>query len=175
MKKPGRKANSAVRTKQNGIDFTFKPLSITRILVPVDFSELTGIALQKGAAMAKELSASILLLHVVESIIYPVDSSFIVPPNLEQTNLHMVKSAREHLARLSLKLQEMGLATEGRVVVGRAYERIVSVAKQSRCQLIVIPTHGWTGLKHFALGSTAEKVVRYAPCSVLVARQFSRG
>jgi nucleotide-binding universal stress UspA family protein len=58
--------------------------------------------------------------------------------------------------------------------LGTPYEEIVKVAKEREVDLIVIATYGYTGLKHFLLGSTAERVVRIAPCPVLVVRQEER-
>jgi nucleotide-binding universal stress UspA family protein len=66
------------------------------------------------------------------------------------------------------------IGVTARVVVGTPYDRIVEMAKSENADLIVIATHGYTGLKHFYMGSTAERVVRHAPCPVLVVREKER-
>ena len=62
----------------------------------------------------------------------------------------------------------------GEEVIGKPYQEIVKVAKERAVELVILGTHGYTGLKHFQLGSTAERVVRYAPCPVLVVREQER-
>jgi universal stress protein A len=70
--------------------------------------------------------------------------------------------------------KELGGKVEASVQTGIAWEEISELATSKRTDLIVIATHGWTGLRHIVVGSTAERVVRHAPCAVLVVPSYRR-
>jgi nucleotide-binding universal stress UspA family protein len=78
------------------------------------------------------------------------------------------------LVALSRAVRESNVKTETRQRLGTPYEEIVKVARERSVDLIVMATHGYTGFKHFLLGSTAERVVNVSPCPVLVVRQEER-
>ena len=140
-----------------------------RILCPVDFSEVSLHALEYGTAMARECGASVVLLHVVEPIVAPADFSFGPLTNADVED-QMAARATESLEELKAK---SGLPPERasvRVERGRSFTEIIRVAREERVNLIVLATHGYTGITHALLGSTAEKVVRKAPCPVLTVK-----
>jgi nucleotide-binding universal stress UspA family protein len=136
------------------------------ILVPVDFSQPSGFALLAAADFARQYGGQITLVTVVEPDLLHVF----------ETNLLAVR--RKTLERrLKTELSEFGhkLVGKGQVEAilvrnGKPFEQIVNVARTLKTDLIVIATHGHTGLKHMLLGSTAERVIRYAPCAVLTVR-----
>jgi nucleotide-binding universal stress UspA family protein len=82
--------------------------------------------------------------------------------------------AREKLAKVAHRAREAEVAVRTEICQGTPYEGIVNVAKAEEVELIVIATHGYTGFRHFLLGSAAERVVRTAPCPVLVVREKER-
>ena len=142
---------------------------IRRILVPTDFSDEAKHALRSAVELARIGQSEVVLVHVIEPPVYPVNLGIgpVVVPPLEQ-------DLRERLAQAleQLRQQETGtLASRVLIRDGRPFLEIVRAAADEHADLIVIATHGYTGLKHVLLGSTAERVVREAPCPVLVVRR----
>jgi universal stress protein A len=146
-----------------------------RVLVPVDFSETSQQAFESSLLFAQKFGAKITLLHVVEPVVYPVDY-LIVPPEMEDATIAITRETKKRLAALQ---EETRVATGVEVATltrtGRPYHEIIEAAKSLKSDLIVLGTHGYTGLKKFYLGSTAERVMRHAPCPVLVVRAMEHG
>jgi len=139
---------------------------LKRILAPVDFSENSEKALHYVRTFAGRFDADLVLLHVVEPTIIP-DNFGMIPPAYEQVGQALVKTAEERLARMAHDLSSVAGEVRCLVQVGRAAWEIVRVAEEVKADLIVITTHGYTGLKHVLMGSTAELIVRHAPCAVM--------
>jgi nucleotide-binding universal stress UspA family protein len=139
-----------------------------RILVPVDFSVESKRALRCAAELAAPLAASLTLVHVVEPVIYPLECSN--PLASDGYDRKRAAEARTRLNALCRRTLGTSRAVETVIRTGLAFFEITEAAKALGADLIVIGTHGYTGLKHALLGSTAEKVVRHAPCPVLVVR-----
>ncbi len=140
-----------------------------RILVAVDFSEESRSALGCAAEMAARFGASLTLVHVVEPHFGPPDAD--VPPLTgEQSDAAEFAEAKLELSALGEQMLGTCRVVETVVRAGLAFFEITEAAKALGADLIVVGTHGYTGLKRALLGSTAEKVVRHAPCPVLVAR-----
>lgn len=140
-----------------------------RILVPTDLSEPAEAAWTHARALAQGDGAALVLLYVVE----PVLSHFGVVglvPTVTQLEEEHDNAARLKLQALSGEAAKAGLTVTHRVVAGRPWQKIVEVAGEEGADLIVIGTHGRTGLAREAIGSTAERVVRAARCPVLVVR-----
>lgn len=144
--------------------------SIRRILVPLDFSDNARKALRYAEAFARQFGARLTLLHVVEPMIYPADSGF-VPVETHSWEGALVKETQGRLEALARESIGPGIEVEAVVATGNAFMEIAETARQREIDLLVITTHGYTGLKHLFLGSTAERVVRHAPCPVMVVRQ----
>jgi nucleotide-binding universal stress UspA family protein len=141
-------------------------LQFARILVPVDFSEHSLKAFQKAVAFARQFGSELILTHIVEQIIYPGDWMY---PPLAMSDFASEK--REEIAgRLKALAAESGVRSQQIVRIGRAWQEIVEIAKERKADLLILATHGYTGLKHALLGSVAEKIVRHAPCPVLTVR-----
>lgn len=140
---------------------------LKRLLVPIDFSEPSLKALRYAVPLAEKLAASICLVTVVEKGSFLHDLKRVPIVFSEET---LVEDAKAKLVILAQK--EIGKLTPviPQVRVGKAHEEIIAAAKRLEADLIIISTHGYTGLKHALLGSTAELVVRHAPCAVLVIR-----
>jgi universal stress protein A len=145
-------------------------INLTRILVPVDFSPLSKKALHYATRMACEFGAEVSILHVVEPEVPPAfDGFMIAPPAISSGASSNCTGQLKGLANL---VRKAGVEQVNSTVrTGLAAFEIVEAAKDLDVDLIVIATHGYTGWKHFTIGSTAERVVRAAPCPVLVVRE----
>ena len=148
----------------------FSPVQIRSILVPIDFSPASEKALAYAVPLAKLCGAKLTLLHVLEPIATPDFAAF----PLALDNDKAVRASRLQLERVAADLKLRSLAEKFLVRNGRAFNEITSAARTLKTDLIVISTHGRTGLKHVLMGSTAEKVVQHAPCPVLVVRPKER-
>lgn len=144
-------------------------LELQRILVAVDFSDDSKVALEYAGTLAGRLGASLSIVHVVEP-----DLSI---PGAESLSLHPKPSDSERLAEAKLDLSSLGermlgacRVVETSVRSGIAFFEIAEAAKALSADFIVIGAHGLAGLNRMLLGSTVEKVVRHAPCPVLVVR-----
>jgi nucleotide-binding universal stress UspA family protein len=140
---------------------------IERILVPVDFSDPARAALGYARDLAARLSARLHLLHVVEQVVLP---GFYIPgaPGVFPQNLEALQgSAEAELRREAEAMGEPRVPFEVRVVTATPSYGIVEQAESLASDLIVMATRGLTGVERLLLGSTAERVVRLAPCPVL--------
>ena len=143
--------------------------SITRILVPVDFSADSNRAVHYAAMLAGQVGASVELLHVVEDFSYGVLSEGYAP-NVPDLMQETINDAVERLASLQASVFPPGSDVDTVAYVGRPAPTILEYAKAGGVDLIVMGTHGRTGLSHLIMGSVAEKVLRAAPCPVLTVR-----
>lgn len=142
--------------------------ALKQILVPIDFSQCSLKALRYAVAFARQFKASITVLYVVQQYYLPGDFT----GGLDYASLE--KEIEENSTREleAIARKEIGKAAKWVVELrmGRPVDQITKVADELNADLIVISTHGHTGLKHVVLGSTAENVVRHAPCPVLTVR-----
>lgn len=141
-------------------------LALKRILVPFDFSKHAEKALQQALAVARQFGSQIVVANVIESFVYPGDYSRLPLP----LDTWATDCQKENLARLKDLTKGSDVNVEATVRVGRPWEEIVRLAEEEKVDLIIISTHGYSGLKHVFLGSVAERVVRHAPCPVLTIR-----
>jgi nucleotide-binding universal stress UspA family protein len=133
------------------------------ILVPVDFSAPSEQALAYAITMAQKLQARLTLLHVI--YMPPLAGSDLA------TQMGAIEEAAQQAAEACLqRVRDAGLAVEHIICQGVPWQEIVQKAEDTGADLIIMGTHGRTGLQHVLLGSVAEKVVRLAPCAVLVTR-----
>lgn len=144
-------------------------LRFKKILAPIDFSPASKNAIKYAFRFAEEFGAELTLLHVLE----PAPSmSFNAIPSATPF-CEMDFSTAEKNLRSAVASARCGKSERPRwkIRVGVPSHEIVEAAKEADVDLIVIATHGYTGWKHFCIGSTAERVVRAAPCPVLVVRE----
>jgi universal stress protein A len=142
------------------------PKSLKRIVVATDFSELSAEAIETGVAFARESGATLDLVHVA------AETTYAVPPPMDMLRIPLDPSAAMNEASSRLASEEdrvraRGVVCEGNVLVGRADAEIVDHADKTHSDLIILGTHGRSGLPHVLLGSVAEKVVQHAHCPVL--------
>lgn len=145
-----------------------------RILVPLDFSEHAQKALRYATALARQFDSSLVLVHVIEPLVYPADFGYTpLPANLLEQDFEREANAR--LEAVAAAQAAVGFQVEHFVRIGKPYHEIALAAAEQRADLVVLTTHGYTGLTHVLLGSTAERVIRHAPCPVLVVRDAAGG
>jgi len=142
-------------------------IRFARILVAADFSPCSNNAVEWAAAFARQFQARLWLIHVVELNYVGSGLGEIEVPLLEA---ELRQNAQQQLTQLTQTLLA-GLATETVLRLGRPWHQITEAAKELGVDMIIVGTHGYTGFKHVLMGSTAERVVRHAPCPVLVVRQ----
>jgi nucleotide-binding universal stress UspA family protein len=147
-------------------------MTAQRFLVPIDFSEDANQALEYAIGLASKLGARVTLLHVIQpppwggadmDVTLPYAYSLFIQ-NLEAEVAHRMQACLE-------RVTAGGLEGEVAVVRGVPFREILETAKMQQVDLIIMGTQGRTGLQHVLMGSVAEKVVRLAPCPVLVVRQ----
>lgn len=145
-------------------------IKIDKILVPTDFSQNSMQALQQAVEFAKRFQAEIVLVHVIEPPVYPAMTFGAAAASLPVIHEEMRENASTHLEKIRAELEGSGLKARAELRDGSPFSEVIGLAKEEDVDLIVIATHGHTGIKHLLLGSTAEKVVRKAPCPVLTIR-----
>lgn len=145
--------------------------AFTKILVPTDFSGHADQALQYAEGLAAQFGASLHLLHVVDMPAVPTMlSSEIYAADLPGLQTQAVTDAEHRMGvyRAAFKTRGLGITTDVRI--GHVAKVITECARERDADLIVMSTHGRTGLAHLTMGSVAERVVRLAPCPVLTIR-----
>jgi nucleotide-binding universal stress UspA family protein len=145
-------------------------IKIEKILFPTDFSEHSEHAFTYALSFAKEYGARIVMLHVVEDVQYLANAyMFDVPmmPSFADMEQSRLKEMSEFIER---EVDDPSVVIEKSVRHGRPFLEIIQAARDEEVDLIVTATHGRGGIEHVLFGSTAEKVVRKAPCPVLSIR-----
>ena len=143
-------------------------MEIKRILCPTDFSETSEKAFDYGVFLATSHQAELLLVHVVDHL-QGFDHYEILALTPMEIAQKMEKRANEHLEELVNRAQGTVAVTKA-VRDGKTSVEICEAAKETQADIIVIGSHGRTGLSHVLIGSVAETVVRHADCPVLVVR-----
>lgn len=139
------------------------------ILVPVDFSTESTHALKSAVQLASRYAATITLVHVVEPIFYTHDFGY-GPVRRQRPNEGFVRHARQRLHVLRRRYVDSALTCRVMIKSGSAFDQIAKAAEELDADLIVMPTRGLTRHQPDEIGSTAERVVRHAPCPVLTTR-----
>lgn len=148
-----------------------KSLRIARILVPTHFSEGSKAAIRYATRLAEQFGASIHLAYVIDSLGDLKDAE-VVPWNAKMEDAALV--LKRKLGELANEEIEELVPVYPHVVAGQAFEEIISLARAFFCDLIILSTHGRTGVSRALIGSVAERVVRHAHCPVLVVRTHER-
>jgi len=144
-------------------------IEIQRVLFTTDFSDYSRYALPYAITMVQKFDATLHALYVVEPPNTPADFAWdqIGYDDLEQAH---IDHARQSLEKLVISEVPEEIDTEIAVHLGRSVREILNYAREEDIDMIVMSTHGRSGLEHILFGSTAEKVVRQSPCPVLTIR-----
>lgn len=146
-------------------------LQIRNVLVPIDFSAASLEAVKRALPLIEQFGAHLHLVHVFAPD-YPLATMAAMP--LIVPEVEVTKRVRRHLRNVAKKYSIELRSDDIHAIKGRPFEEICRVARDCDINLIVMATRGNTGLKHLVLGSTAERVVRFSPCPVLVVHTADR-
>jgi nucleotide-binding universal stress UspA family protein len=141
-------------------------IQIKRILVPTDFSESASHAQNYGVSFALEYKAELILVHVVETLTVGYASDLFPVPMAEVFD-EISGYAKTEIAKLAAAIRAKDVAVREMVVQGKPSAEITRIAKEESVDIIVLGTHGKGMLDQALFGSTAERVIRKAPCPVL--------
>ena len=145
--------------------------TIAQILVPVDFSPHSDYALTYAAALAASLRASVHLVHALEPIPPMAVGEGLYLVDIEAMEASVSAEAERRMGECRTRVAAQGVAVTSDVLTGHPATVIIDAARRRRSDLIVMGTHGRTGLAHMFIGSIAETVTRLAPCPVLTVRE----
>jgi nucleotide-binding universal stress UspA family protein len=145
-------------------------IQLRRILLPTDFSECSAAAQRYACAFADQFQAELHVLHVIQDLAPMMPEPGVGLPSFGNYVRELEEAAQNMLERLIDPAWAAGKTIIRGVRHGPPFLEITRYAKEKRTELIVIGTHGRTGLAHVFMGSVAEKVVRKAPCPVLTVR-----
>jgi nucleotide-binding universal stress UspA family protein len=143
---------------------------LKRILHATDFSKASARALQEAVKLAKENSARLLVVHVIEPTPYVAGGEFGGAEIYMKLEDATKRNAQSSMSKLMQRLKKLQIKAESLLLRGAAHEQIVKAAKSKKADMIVIGTHGRTGLSKLFLGSVAGKVVSLATCPVMTVR-----
>lgn len=141
-----------------------------RVLMPTDFSEGSLEAFRYAVKAAAAVSARLFILHVMERSVYSMDFAMTHPDISPEVR----RRTADLLAAWVAPAKKRGVVAKGSLVVGIPFEAICREAKRRKADVIIMGTHGRTGLAHLMLGSNAERVVRLAPCPVVTVKASAR-
>jgi nucleotide-binding universal stress UspA family protein len=149
-------------------------IRLKKILFPTDFSETSQEAAHYAISFAREFKAKAYILHVVNQKVFTEGLNMPRVVSVEELEKEMTEEARRRLKTLIPAEEAEGVDMESVIRKGEPFLEIIRFAKEEDVDLIVIGTHGRSGFEHIIFGSTAEKVVRKAPCPVLSVRPEQR-
>ncbi len=137
------------------------------ILLPTDFSLGSEEAFEHAKDIAKSMGAKIHLLNVIHPVVYPtgLDLAHESLINLED---NLEKASKANLEKVAKRLKDLGIESKSTILMGKPSDQIMEYSKKFDIDLVVIATHGSSGLERFIFGSTTEKVIRKVECPVLV-------
>jgi len=144
-------------------------MNYKRVIIPIDFSDLSLKALEYGIDFAKAHRSELLLLHIIEPISH---TRFI--SDVAELLEHQRADAADQLEKLENRTKRRWPRCKSEIHFGIPYVVISDTAKLFRADLIIMATHGFAGLHHLLVGSVAERVVRLASCPVLTIRPESK-
>jgi nucleotide-binding universal stress UspA family protein len=140
-----------------------------KILCPLDFSKHSNRALDTACELARDHQAALVIMHAYVIPSYPLPEGYVLASS--ETVAEILSKTQQAMNEARAKAVASGVSNVEIVMTeGAPFSEIVRVAREQAVDLIVIATHGRTGLKHALLGSVTEKVVRKAPCAVLTVR-----
>ena len=149
---------------------------IKKILIPLDFSKTSLKALDHAVTIAKRSQASITLLHSADAFLVNTEPGYFVPPTFQEDYEKSIQTQSDkHLADIAERVRKKGIMEVNCVTsFGRTTKVILDAARKMKADLVVMGTHGVSGVKEFFMGSNAFRVIREAKCPVLSVQRSSR-
>jgi len=138
-----------------------------KILFPTDFSESAENASRYALSLAKKYGSKVYVIHVIEPFTYTTEFGLDFSAQLKE----MEASARRLLDDIAASIKKTNLDVESALITGEPFVEIIKYARKEQVDLIVMATHGRSGIEHMLMGSVAEKVVRKSPCPVLTIKK----
>jgi universal stress protein A len=169
IKRPSAKSPVTGKRSEASSSSAPRSLVIRSILVPIDFSVHSKNALKFAVPLAQQFGASLHLVYVVEPTVYPADLGFgqVVLPGVED---ELRQKGSEELKALIEREIEGKVDASSSVRTGNPHHEILQEAEEKDVDIIVVATHGHSGVEHMLFGSTADRIVRHAKCPVLTIR-----
>jgi nucleotide-binding universal stress UspA family protein len=149
-------------------------IKIKKILYPTDFSESSLEALKYALSFAKEYRAKLVILHVINENIFTESLNLPRVVSIDTLEKEMVREAEKRMKSLIPAATRKTVERETVILKGAPFLEIIRFARENDVDLIIIGTHGRSGFQQIIFGSTAEKVVRKAPCPVLSVKPAQR-
>jgi nucleotide-binding universal stress UspA family protein len=144
-------------------------ITIQKILAPTDFSDHSCHALAYARTFADRWEAELHLLNVIEPAVFPTEAG-LTPMGMMNLDSELTEASERAMVEFCKRIELAGADLKTAIRHGRASSAIIDYARENSIDLVVIATHGRTGLEHLIFGSTAERVVRESPCPVLTIR-----
>jgi nucleotide-binding universal stress UspA family protein len=141
-----------------------------RILFGTDFSPASRPAFRRATELARQVRGRLLIAHVIPSVGPLGAEGYMTPRMYEEMERAVRVSAQKQLDRLVARARKAGAATRGLLLSGAAPEAIARAARKERSDVVIVGTHGRTGLERLLAGSVASRIVGTAPCPVLTVR-----
>ncbi len=149
-------------------------MEIKLVLVPYDFSEHADRAFAWAREFAEPWGATVVLVHVVPVFSQMAHRESVHLLGLAKITAELVADAERRLQVLAAASKSDAVPIGAHALLGDPFQAICQAAEHDKADLIVMGSHGWTGVAHLVMGSVAERVVRYAPCPVAVIRAASQ-
>ena len=143
---------------------------IRRILHPTDFSRASGAAFKKALDLAKASKAELLVVHVLAPTVPMVGDAYVSPEVYEDLAASARAHGKKNVDALVAKAKKAGVRAKSVLLEGVPHEQIARTARRQRADLVVMGTHGRTGLAKLFLGSVAGRVIAIAPSPVMTVR-----
>ena len=143
---------------------------VRRILHPTDFSPASNAAFARAVEMARTNKAELLLAHILTSVVPLPADGYVWPQLYADIEASAKAEGQKRLGMLIAKARKAGVRVKALLLDGVAHEQITRAARTKRADLLVLGTHGRTGLDRLLTGSVAERIVRHAPCSVFTVK-----
>jgi universal stress protein A len=141
-----------------------------RVLFGTDFSPASRPAFRRAIALARQSRGRLLIVHVVPSGMPMGAEGYVTPRMYQEMETAIRKSAQKQLDRLVAQAKKAGVAARGVLLTGAAPEAIALTARKERSDVVIVGTHGRTGLDRLLAGSVASRIVGTAPCPVMTVR-----
>ena len=140
-------------------------IQVKKVIIPVDFTSTMDKVVDYATSIADQLKSEIIFFHVIND--FKGYDMMLVHPSFEPIRKDMEEATKERMADLIKDHKDRDQPVSGKVVFGEAGEEIVNFARDEKADMVIIGTHGTKGLERILMGSTAEYVVKKAPCPIL--------